>query len=374
MTRSGPVQRADPGVVHRHLRRADRRAGAGVVGHRRRRQHAGHRADRVRQDAGGVPVGDRPPRRREPDRAGAGTRVLYVSPLKALAVDVERNLRTPLTGITRIAERRGLPAPDISVGVRSGDTPPARPSRADHQAARHPDHHARVAVSDADVGGARNAGRGADRDRRRGARRRRRPSAARTWRCRWSGSTSCWSTPAQRIGLSATVRPPEEVARFLSGQAPTTIVAPPAAKTFDLSVQVPVPDMANLENNTIWPDVEARIVDLIEAHRSSIVFANSRRLAERLTSRLNEIHAERGRASNCRRRPTRRWAAARRRTSWAAGQTYGADAAAGARPPRLGQQGAARPGRRRPQDADGSRPSSPPRAWNWASTWARSTW
>ncbi|HEX2214393.1 MAG TPA: helicase-related protein, partial [Mycobacterium sp.] len=99
--------------------------------------------------------------------------------------------------------------------------------------------------------------------------------------------------PAQRIGLSATVRPPEEVARFLSGQARTTIVAPPAAKTFDLSVQVPVPDMANLENNTIWPDVEERIVDLIEAHKSSIVFANSRRLAERLTSRLNEIHAER---------------------------------------------------------------------------------
>lgn len=99
--------------------------------------------------------------------------------------------------------------------------------------------------------------------------------------------------PAQRIGLSATVRPPEEVARFLSGHAPTTIVAPPAAKTFDLSVQVPVPDMADLENNTIWPDVEEQIVDLIEAHRSSIVFANSRRLAERLTSRLNEIHAER---------------------------------------------------------------------------------
>ena len=101
------------------------------------------------------------------------------------------------------------------------------------------------------------------------------------------------ATPAQRIGLSATVRPPEEVARFLSGQARTTIVAPPATKTFDLSVQVPVPDMANLENNTIWPDVEERIVDLIEAHHSSIVFANSRRLAERLTSRLNEIHAER---------------------------------------------------------------------------------
>src|SRR5882762_5201696 len=52
-----------------------------------------------------------------PDRE-AGTRVLYVSPLKALAVDVERNLRTPLAGLTRIAERRGMPAPEISVGVR----------------------------------------------------------------------------------------------------------------------------------------------------------------------------------------------------------------------------------------------------------------
>ncbi|MDT5258517.1 MAG: ATP-dependent helicase Lhr and Lhr-like helicase, partial [Mycobacterium sp.] len=100
--------------------------------------------------------------------------------------------------------------------------------------------------------------------------------------------------PAQRIGLSATVRPPEELARFLSGQSPTTIVAPRAAKTVELTVQVPVPDMANLANNTIWPDVEARLVDLIESHGSTIVFANSRRLAERLTSRLNEIHAERG--------------------------------------------------------------------------------
>src|SRR6187551_3350018 len=62
----------------------------------------------------------------EPQPAGSGTRVLYVSPLKALAVDVERNLRTPLTGITRIAERNGQQPPQISVGVRSGDTPPAR--------------------------------------------------------------------------------------------------------------------------------------------------------------------------------------------------------------------------------------------------------
>ncbi len=98
--------------------------------------------------------------------AGNATRVLYVSPLKALAVDVERNLSTPLTGIRRIAERRGVPAPGISVG-RSVRRHPARPPpRADHQAARHPDHHTGVVVFDAHLGGARDAGRGADGHRR----------------------------------------------------------------------------------------------------------------------------------------------------------------------------------------------------------------
>ncbi|MDV3126979.1 ATP-dependent helicase [Mycobacterium sp. 21AC1] len=223
---------------------------------------------------------------------GSGTRVLYVSPLKALAVDVERNLRTPLTGITRVTERHGLPAPSISVGVRSGDTPPnqrralitkppdilittpeslflmltsaARETLATVQTVIIDEVHAVAATK-------------------RGAH----------LALSLERLDQLLDTPAQRIGLSATVRPPEEVARFLSGASPTTIVAPPASKTFDLSVQVPVPDMANLENNTIWPDVEERIVDLVEAHQSSIVFTNSRRLAERLTSRLNEIHAER---------------------------------------------------------------------------------
>ena len=154
--------------------------------------------------------------------------------------------------------------------------------------------------------------------------------------------------PAQRIGLSATVRPPEELARFLSGQAPTTIVAPPSAKTFDLAVQVPVPDMANLANNSIWPDVEARLVDLIESHSSTIVFANSRRLAERLTARLNEIHAERcGIALRTDANPQVPGGAPAH--IMGSGQTFGRRPAAGPRPPRLGQQGAARPGRRGPQ-------------------------
>lgn len=228
---------------------------------------------------------------REP-RAKRGTRVLYVSPLKALAVDVERNLRTPLTGISRIAERTGEDPPVISVGVRSGDT---TASKRRELITKPPDilittpeslflmltSAARETLADVEtvivdeVHAVAGTKRGAH-------------LAVSLERL-----DAMLDKPAQRIGLSATVRPAEEVARFLSGASPTTIVAPPAAKTFDLTVQVPVPDMANLEDNSIWPDVEERIVDLVEAHNSSIVFTNSRRLAERLTSRLNEIHAER---------------------------------------------------------------------------------
>ncbi|KZS79074.1 ATP-dependent helicase [Mycobacterium kansasii] len=234
-----------------------------------------------------------------PDRQ-AGTRVLYVSPLKALGVDVERNLRTPLAGLTRLAERRSLPAPDISVGVRSGDTPPAARRQL---IARPPDvlittpeslflmltSAARETLANVEtvivdeIHAIAATKRGAHLA----------LSLERLDDLADLAPGPAGRRRAQRIGLSATVRPPEELARFLSGQSPTTIVAPPAAKTLELSVQVPVSDMANLANNSIWPDVEARLVDLIEAHNSTIVFANSRRLAERLTARLNEIHAER---------------------------------------------------------------------------------
>ncbi len=124
------------------------------------------------------------------------------------------------------------------------------------------------------------------------------------------------------------MRPPEELARFLSGHAPTTIVAPPSAKSFQLTVQVPVPDMANLTDTqgppTIWPDVEARLVDLIEAHSSTIVFANSRRLAERLTARLNEIHADR-RGVELSTESNRRVPGGAPAHIMGSGQTYGAD-------------------------------------------------
>jgi ATP-dependent Lhr-like helicase len=121
--------------------------------------------------------------------------------------------------------------------------------------------------------------------------------------------------PLQRIGLSATVRPAERIAAFLGGSHPVQVVAPHAEKLWDLSIVVPVEDMsdlgataamasspapANLDDEhapprppSIWPHVENRILDLITEHRSSIVFANSRRLAERLTAHLNDLNAER---------------------------------------------------------------------------------
>jgi ATP-dependent Lhr-like helicase len=230
----------------------------------------------------GAPRGEREP----------GTRVLYISPLKALAVDVERNLRTPLSGMARVAAQKGLPAPEITVGLRSGDTPPAQRRQLISNppdvlittpeslflmltsAARETLTSVQTVIVD-EVHAIAGTKRGAH------------------LALSLERLDDLLPKPAQRIGLSATVRPAEEVARFLSGSSPTTIVSPPAAKTFELSVQVPIPDMANLENGSIWPDVEAQLVDLVEAHNSTIVFANSRRLAERLTARLNEIHAER---------------------------------------------------------------------------------
>lgn len=274
-----------------------------------------------------------------PDRP-SGTRVLYVSPLKALAVDVERNLRTPLAGLTRIAERNGLPPPDISVGVRSGDTPPAQRRQL---LARPPD----VLITTPEslflmlTSAARETLAGvqtvivdeihAIAGGKRGAH-----LALSLERLQDLSQDLRDGPPAQRIGLSATVRPPEELARFLSGGGPTTrttIVAPPSAKTVELAVQVPVPDMANLADTpphaggtpTIWPDVEARLVDLIESHGSTIVFANSRRLAERLTARLNEIHAERC-GLELTPEPNSRVAGGAPAHIMGSGQTWGADA------------------------------------------------
>lgn len=230
-------------------------------------------------------------------------RVLYVSPLKALAVDVERNLRSPLTGIRQESVRRGLPEPDVRVGTRSGDTPAAE-RRA--LATRPPD----ILITTPEslflmlTSAAREALAGVETvivdevhavaGTKRGAH----------LALSLERLDELLDRPARRIGLSATVRPVEEVARYLSPRRRVEIVQPPSGKRFDLTVVVPVEDMGELgsapvqegetgEKPSIWPQVEERIVDLVQAHRSTIVFANSRRLAERLCNRLNEIAYER---------------------------------------------------------------------------------
>ncbi len=160
--------------------------------------------------------------------------MLYVSPLKALAVDVERNLRTPLIGIRQAAARLGQPMPDITVGMRTGDTP-ADERRA---FAKHPPD---ILITTPEslflllTSAARESLRGVETvivdevhavcATKRGAH----------LALSLERLDALLERPAQRIGLSATVRPIDETARFLGGATPVTIVAPPTAKTIEVT-------------------------------------------------------------------------------------------------------------------------------------------
>ncbi len=269
-----------------------------------------------------------------PVEAARRCRVLYVSPLKALAVDVERNLRAPLAGIRQAATRLRLPVPDVRVGVRSGDTP------ADERRSlartppdvliTTPESLFLILTSQARGGLAGVETVIVDEVHALAGSKRGAHLALSLERL-----DALLERPAQRVGLSATVRPVEDVARWLggAGEVLVRIVQPPSSKVFDLQVVVPVPDMSepdaapalpggeipldagsgaagvpgpggaepDLTGNaaglgrrpSIWPHVEERVVDLVAQHHSTLVFANSRRLAERLTARLNEIWHER---------------------------------------------------------------------------------
>ncbi|WP_326828598.1 ATP-dependent helicase [Streptosporangium sp. NBC_01810] len=249
--------------------------------------------------------GDEPPRL---------CRVLYVSPLKALAVDIERNLRAPLAGLKQTARRLGLPVPEISVAIRSGDTSPEERRRF---ATRPSD----ILITTPEslflllTGQAREALRGVetvivDEVHAVAATKRGAHLALSLERL-----DALLPRPAQRVGLSATVRPVSEVAAFLGGPCPATVVQPPSGKEIEVEVVVPIEDMTELDTpptsptpgedlwptetpakRSIWPHVEERLFDLIGNHGSTIVFANSRRLAERLCTRLNELAWERGAA------------------------------------------------------------------------------
>ncbi len=286
-------------------------------------------------------------------------RVLYVSPIKALAVDVERNLRAPLVGIAQAAQRRGDGFHEPSVAIRTGDTPQAERARF----ARHPadilittpeslylllTSNAREVLTSIEVvvideihalvPGKRGSHLALSLER----------------------LEHLVARPIQRIGLSATQRPLEEVARYLGGadtsqqadtkgkakqspaeQAaskraeaaaenpptdvpeealsefeastfapvyrPVTIVDAGAPKRLDLRVEVPVEDMASLDNvdplpsgpasqgpkrNSIWSAIHPQLLALVRAHRSTLIFVNSRRLAERISGAVNELAGE----------------------------------------------------------------------------------
>ncbi len=246
------------------------------------------------------------------------TRVLYVSPLRALAFDVEKNLRAPLAGIGLAAERLGLAFNEPVVAMRTGDTS----AKERQQLARKPPDllittpeslylmltsSVRDTLVNVDtviideIHALAPTKRGAH------------------LMLTLERLEEITKTPPQRIGLSATQRPLEETARFLGGQSqgqprPVTIVDTGVRKTLDISVVVPVEDMGDLgrlsepgeltsgpataalapRRNSIWPSVYPRILEQILQHRSTIIFCNARRQAERLAAHLNELAAEQG--------------------------------------------------------------------------------
>lgn len=256
---------------------------------------------------------------RPPD-APDGVRVLYVSPLKALGVDVERNLRAPLAGVQVAAERAGVPYRVPAIGVRSGDTS----ARDRYRLSREPPDilittpeslylmltsRAREILKTVDtvivdeihalVSSKRGAHLFVSLER------------LERWRQRSDESRP----PLQRLGLSATQRPLDEVARLLGGAEatadpdtaprprPVEIVEVGRRRQLELRIEVPVEDMARLGPGaipsgpaagppappSIWPSIQPRLVELIRQHRSTMIFVNSRRLAERLAAAINEL-------------------------------------------------------------------------------------
>ncbi len=232
---------------------------------------------------------------------GAGLRLLYVSPLKALNYDIERNLRGPLAGLES----------SLRVAVRTGDTP----QKERRELLKEPPD---ILITTPEslflllTSQARETLRGVETlildevhavaGTKRGAH-----LAVSVERL----ETLC-ETPPQRIGLSATQRPLEEIGRFVAGGRPIALVDAGTRKELDLEVVVPVEDMRELgstaslsqpvladgvemdsgtEHGTqsIWPSIYPEILKLVEQHRSTIVFVNNRRLAERLALRLNEL-------------------------------------------------------------------------------------
>jgi len=247
-------------------------------------------------------------------------RVLYISPLKALNYDVERNLEGPLAGLRDAAVRAGRTPPEITVAVRTGDTP----QRERERMLRHPPD---VLITTPEslflmlTSRARAVLEGVrtvivDEIHAIAATKRGAHLALSLERLEWL--VAARGGRLQRIGLSATQRPLSEIARFLGGQdaggaARRVEIADAGTRApMELEVIVPVEDMAALATDgphglaadtefvpggggthgSIWPTIYPELVALIKAHTSTLVFVNNRRLAERLALRINELAEE----------------------------------------------------------------------------------
>lgn len=222
-----------------------------------------------------------------------GVKVLYISPLKALGADVAKNLQAPLDGISKQCETMGIPAPNVSVAMRSGDTTPQERRRiVSHpsdilvttpeslflmltsQARRILSTVETVIVDEihAVAGTKRGAHLALSLER----------------------LDELTEKPAQRIGLSATVNPVEEAARFLGGSKPVRIVRPQSRPDMEIKVVEPLADMLDTSatGGSVWPAIERSVLDEVLAHRTTLVFVNSRGLAEKLTARLNDLYTQ----------------------------------------------------------------------------------
>ncbi|MDR5696012.1 MAG: DEAD/DEAH box helicase, partial [Armatimonadota bacterium] len=229
-----------------------------------------------------------------------GIRILYVSPLKALNNDIERNLRVPLTGIRQLAAKEGLSWPALRVAVRTGDTT----ERQRQEMIRRPPH---ILITTPEslflmltAERSRELFRAVQAvimdeihalcDNKRGVH----------LSITLERLVHRIGREVQRIGLSATQRPLETVARFLGGQTweqggerlhprPVTIVDAGMRREADLQVICPVEDFRSLPEGTVWPEVSHQLFELIRQHRTTLIFTNARSVAEKISKRLNEL-------------------------------------------------------------------------------------
>ena len=227
-----------------------------------------------------------------------GIHTLYISPLKALGYDVERNLEAPLAGILEQARALGRPAPHVRVAVRTGDTPSSQRAamlkRPPHVLITTPESlfillaseparmilaAARFIIVDevhALLGNKRGASLALSLER----------------------LQALCPAPPTRIGLSATVRPLDLAGRFLCGLTPkgkarpVTLVDAGSRKELDLEVISPVPDFAHLPDESVWSEVYPRLTELIRAHKTTLIFVRMRAQAERVTRAVNELAGE----------------------------------------------------------------------------------